>query len=31
MNFLVSLAIGFALKQLVVGTYNYFYDAGQNW
>lgn len=31
MNFLVSLAIGFALKQLALGTFNYFYDAGHNW
>ena len=30
-NFLFSLAIGTALKQLVLGVYNYYYDAGQNW
>ncbi len=30
-NFLFSLAIGAALKQLVLGVYNYYYDAGQSW
>lgn len=30
-NFLFSFAIGYALKRLVVGLYNSYYDAGQGY